>query len=193
MRRMRSRLDVASYLRRFSRALRKPSMRALDCLSVPLVVRGAEGHPMTDQFTPALEEMIEEAALNWPGATRCPHQPTRLAYSSSCHVCRTNFLRNVVRAVLRDGDEALMLAEGPSTLKELAAGFVERAVRIVELEAALGTVEASNEKVLDRLRANWPHIQVPIGPSRFLHGARQVKDPGAPTCLRCKIEEAIRG
>jgi len=44
-------------------------------------------------------------------------------------------LRKRIAELERERDEALQIAEGPSTLKELAAGSFERAMRIAELEA----------------------------------------------------------
>lgn len=46
--------------------------------------------------------------------------------------------------------------------------------RVKELEAQLKAV-----------REHWPHIELPV------RGV--VKDPGAPGCLRCKIEDLISG
>lgn len=45
----------------------------------------------------------------------------------------------------------------------------------------------------ERLRARWPHIQVPTRGSAGLLGHQVLVDPGSPTCLRCSIEEEIRG
>lgn len=42
-----------------------------------------------------------------------------------------------------------------------------------------------SEEAIERIRATWPHIEV------GRNGERQ--HPGAPTCLRCIVEEAING
>lgn len=66
-------------------------------------------------------------------------------------------------------------------------------------ERQRGTVHVCKEQVymgeaaqyrgaLDRIRELWPHIEI-ARPKHFLD--RSVYDPGAPTCLRCKIEEVI--
>jgi hypothetical protein len=44
-----------------------------------------------------------------------------------------------------------------------------------------------------RIRARWPHIEVPTKGSAGLLGRQVVIDPGSPTCLRCSIEDEIRG
>lgn len=60
-----------------------------------------------------------------------------------------------------------------------------------DLGAALDELEALRSAI-ERVRANWPHIEVPI-PSPSLQGKRYgaTRDPGAPTCLRCKIEAVL--
>ena len=93
----------------------------------------------SEVLSPTLEEMIKEA-LN------------RL--SEEGFIPGKTILRDLIRKVLRDGDEALMLAEGPSTLKELAAGFVERAARIVDLEAALRTVEKERDALAELIECD---------------------------------------
>jgi len=45
----------------------------------------------------------------------------------------------------------------------------------------------------ERLRARWPHIEVPTRGSAYILGHQVLVDPGSPTCLRCSIEEELRG
>ena len=46
-------------------------------------------------------------------------------------------------------------------------------------------------RAIERVRAIWPHIEVPM-PGSIVERKRRTFDPGAPTCLRCKIEEVLK-
>ena len=76
--------------------------------------------------------------------------------------------------------ESLKRAEAEAKLREQKS----EAQRIALLKCA--AAEA-------RIRARWPHIEVPINAGAGKLGRRTVADPGSPTCLRCSIEDEIRG
>jgi hypothetical protein len=48
------------------------------------------------------------------------------------------------------------------------------------------------EGSIARVRALWPHIEIPNANASDRLGVPRTADPGAPTCLRCKIEAALR-
>lgn len=55
--------------------------------------------------------------------------------------------------------------------------------------ATLDLVGSGNER-LQRVLNNWPHIEIPTGK----HSTdKRTADPGAPTCLRCKLEALAFG
>jgi hypothetical protein len=47
------------------------------------------------------------------------------------------------------------------------------------------------ERLIDRVRSRWPHIEIPASAERQAAGTRR-EDPGSPACLRCTIEETLR-
>jgi hypothetical protein len=85
-------------------------------------------------------------------------------------------------AEVREANEALMLAEGPSTLKELAAGFIERAARIVELEAEVESLSKERDA-----RPSWGRVAEMVESARQ-EGARIERE-----MLTADILAALRG
>ena len=74
---------------------------------------------------------------------------------------------------------------GPGLFSRLgAADDVRRVIEEAEAEAYQRGLADSAAK-LKRVRSIWPHIEILTN--------KRIIDPGSPTCLRCKIEEAIRG
>lgn len=55
--------------------------------------------------------------------------------------------------------------------------------------------QAERNGIISRLRAHWPHIElptkVPTARGARMSGRGLVADPGAPACLRCAIEDEI--
>jgi len=59
-----------------------------------------------------------------------------------------------------------------------------------QMVAAAEDLAAQRNGIISRLRARWPHIEIPAPAHLQAEGVRRV-DPGPGTCLRCAIEDAI--
>jgi len=60
---------------------------------------------------------------------------------------------------------------------------------VAEIVADIHAALHRAERQISAIRALWPHIEVAAGPRSY--DKSKVYDPGSPTCLRCKIEEAL--
>jgi len=89
-----------------------------------------------------------------------------------------------VARLRRERDAALV--HGP---EDMVRALEEAQAEVERLRIAL-LLSAAAEA---RIRARWPHIEVPTKGSAGLLGRQVVIDPGSPTCLRCSIEDEIRG
>ncbi len=117
------------------------------------VVQGNTGYLLATIENGAPGDFCETEKAN---ADFIAHAPTDIDKLLSSHTS----LKARVETLERERDEALMLAEGPSTLHELAAGSIERGFRVHELEARLSTIEADEALRMiaqnKRLRGDTP-------------------------------------
>lgn len=84
---------------------------------------------------------------------------------------------------LREKAEDELAAEREARATTLAGFHAEHVALAAERERA-GRLEKA-------LRATWPHLEVPVSVRRAAFFGKKTHDPGAPTCLRCKLEQII--
>lgn len=81
--------------------------------------------------------------------------------------------------------------------RRLNAAWKELGSTVEFLRGERKKVEAERNGIISRLRARWPHIEIPTNgptartPSPRVARGGLVADPGSPACLRCAIEDEI--
>lgn len=71
------------------------------------------------------------------------------------------------------------------------AALVEQFDRKQEACAEMRVALLLDAAAFARLRATWPHIEIPNKNASIKMGVPRTVDPGSPTCLRCKIEDVL--
>jgi len=162
-----------------------------------LAERGGFGAGEMDMFLPDWRDRCSEVAalkaeLAEAVSENEDHRRTMfIPGAQACPVCKFSLQKMVMRAI--DGAVGVNtdapLEECPNGCGFLIGVTYEQGwsemIKAAE-DHAKGRADA--EAAIERVRNNWPHIEVQAG--RYFTDKRTA-DPGAPTCLRCKLEALL--